>query len=375
MLRKFQIVGIVGALIFSAIILTDTLPSNPPPLPEPIINNVATDSVEIVATNFDKPWSIAFADEKIFVSEKSGKIKIISVHHTETVTTSNLLETPLITLRTPEIFGGGLLGITTHPDFSNNHFLYAYYTYEENEKLWNKIIRITERENKAIEVITIMDKIPGSAFSNGGVIKFGPDEKLYVGTGSVSDSSNESQNLDSLSGKILRLNDNGTIPYDNPFEESYVFTLGHRNPTGFAWNNEGQMYATESGPTKNDEINLITAGSNYGWPEIQCYSNNDNFVNPVKCFDPGLEPGGIIFYSGDKLDIYNKMILASQKATNLFQVEINDNDLNLERILSGVGRIRDVAQGPDGYVYIITTNTDGKAFPAPDDDKLLRILK
>ena len=103
--------------------------------------------------------------------------------------------------------------------------------------------------------------------------------------------------------------------------------------------------------------------------------NNDNFVNPLECFDPELEPGGIIFYSGDKLDFDNKMILASQKATNLFIVEINDDDANLERILSGVGRIRDVAQGPDGYVYIITTNTDGKAFPAPDDDKLLRILK
>ena len=362
MLRKFQIVGIAGALIFSAVVLTDSLPSNPPPLPAPTI-----EPVEIVATNFDKPWSIAFDDERIFVSEKSGKIHV--------VTSSGILDSPLITLRTPEIFGGGLLGITTHPDFSNNHFLYAYYTYEENENLWNKIIRITEEDNKSIEVVTIIDKIPGSAFSNGGVIKFGPDGKLYVGTGSVTDSSDESQNLDSLTGKILRLNSDGTIPSDNPFEESYVFTLGHRNPTGFAWNNEGMMYATESGPTKNDEINLITAGSNYGWPDVQCFSNNETFVNPLECFDPGLEPGGIIFYSGDKLDIDNEMILASQKATNLFKVEISGTDVNLERILSGVGRIRDVAQGPDGYVYIITTNTDGKAFPAPNDDKLLRILK
>jgi aldose sugar dehydrogenase len=367
MLRKFQIVGIAGALIFSAVILTDSLPSNPPPLPEPIIQNVSTDSVEIVATNFEKPWSIAFADDRIFVSEKSGKIHV--------VTSLGLVDSPLITLRTPEIFGGGLLGITTNPDFENNHFLYAYYTYEEDEKLWNKVIRITEKDSKATKVITILDKIPGSAFSNGGVIKFGPDGKLYVGTGSISDTSKESQNLDSLAGKILRLNDDGTIPADNPFEKSFVFSYGHRNPTGFAWNDQEIMYATESGPTKNDEINLITAGSNYGWPEVQCYTQNENFVNPLKCFDPGLEPGGIIFYSGDKLDIGNHMIMASQKATNLFKVEINDDAVNLERILSGVGRIRDVAQGPDGYVYILTTNTDGKAFPAPDDDKLLRILK
>jgi len=149
MLRKFQIIGIAGALIFSAVILTDTIPSNPPPLPEPIVQNVSTDSVEIVMTNLEKPWSIAFADERIFVSEKSGKIKII--------TPLGLLETPLITLRTPEIFGGGLLGITTHPDFTNNHFLYAYYTYEENEKLWNKIIRITEEKNKVKK--KILEKI------------------------------------------------------------------------------------------------------------------------------------------------------------------------------------------------------------------------
>jgi len=365
MLSKFQIVGIAGALIFSAIILTS--PSNPPPLPEPIIENVSTSSVEILATNFDKPWSIAFADERIFVSEKSGKIRV--------VTPSGLLDSPLIALRTPDIFGGGLLGLTTHPNFENNHFLYAYYTYEENNQLWNKVIRITEENNKAKEITTIIDKIPGSAFSNGGVIKFGPDEKLYIGTGSVSDSLKESQNLDSLIGKILRLNDDGTIPSDNPFKNSPIFTYGHRNPTGLAWNNQGVMFETESGPTKNDEINLIVAGSNYGWPDAQCYTNDKSFTNPLECFDPGLEPGGIIFYSGDKLNLENNMILASQKATNLFEVEISDNDVNLQRILSGVGRIRDVAQGPDGYVYILTTNTDGKAFPAVDDDKLLRILK
>ncbi len=362
MLRKFQIIGIAGALIFSALVLTDSLPSNSPPLPAPTI-----DTAEILVTNLDKPWAIAFADERIFVSEKSGKIHV--------VTPSGKLDSPLISLQTPEIFGGGLLGITTHPDFENNHYLYAYYTYEENENLWNKVIRITEENSKSVEVITILDKIPGSAFSNGGVIKFGPDGKLYVGTGSVSDYSDEPQNLDSLAGKILRLNDDGTIPSDNPFEKSYVFTLGHRNPTGLAWNSQGQMYATDSGPTKNDEINLIKAGSNYGWPEVQCFSKIVNLVNPLECFDPGLEPGGIIFYSGDKFDIDNQMILATQKATNLFKVQINDDGVNLDRILSGVGRIRDVGQGPDGYVYIITTNTDGKAFPAPDDDKLLRILK
>ena len=135
------------------------------------------------------------------------------------------------------------------------------------------------------------------------------------------------------------------------------------------------MYATESGPTKNDEINLIKAGTNYGWPDVQCFSDNENFENPLKCFDPGIEPGGIIFYSGDKLELQNQMILASQKSTILFKVQIEENDIDLDTIMSGIGRIRDVAQSEDGYIYIITSNTDGKGFPDDNDDKLLRILK
>ena len=143
-----------------------------------------------------------------------------------------------------------------------------------------------------------------------------------------------------------------------------------------AWDMTETFYVTELGPSKNDEINIIIPGENYGWPNVQCYSNNVEFENPVKCFDPSLEPGGIIFYSGDKLSLENYMILASQKASNLYKVELDENGMNLDgSILSGVGRIRDVAQGPDGYLYVITSNTDGKGFPSNDDDKLLRIMK
>ena len=130
------------------------------------------------------------------------------------------------------------------------------------------------------------------------IIKFGPDSKLYIGTGSVSDFSHESQNLQSLEGKILRLNDDGSIPDDNPFEDSPVYSYGHRNPKGMTWDITETFYVTELGPSKNDEINIIIPGKNYGWPNVQCYSNNVEFENPVKCFDPSLEPGGIIFYSG-----------------------------------------------------------------------------
>ena len=364
--KKIRIAGIIAALIVSIVILTS--PSSPPPIPEPPKDNMKNQFVEILATNLEKPWSIDFADERIFISEKGGTIRVID--------SGQLLDDPLVTLRTADVFDGGLLGITLHPNFSQNNILYAYYTYEEQGELWNKVIQIKESSNKIVKANTILDKIPGSSFSNGGIIKFGPDSKLYIGTGSVSDFSHESQNLQSLEGKILRLNDDGTIPDDNPFDDSPVYSYGHRNPKGMTWDSSENFYMTELGPTKNDEINLIIAGKNYGWPDVECYSTDEKFVNPVKCFDPSLEPGGIIFYSGDKLDLENYMILASQKASNLYKVEVDENDVNLDgSILSGVGRIRDVAEGPDGYLYVITSNTDGKAFPSDDDDKLLRIMK
>ena len=363
--KKFRIAGIIAALAVSIIILTS--PSDPIPIPEPTTSPLGSESVEVLASNLEKPRAISFADDRIFVTEKIGRIRVIE--------NNTLVEEPLATLRTANVFDGGLLGITTHPDFSNNHFLYVYYTYSENNELWNKILRIIESDNKLQDAITIFDKIPGSEFSNGGIIKFGPDGKLYVATGSVSDSLHLSQDIQSMAGKILRLNDDGSIPDDNPFSNSPVYSLGLRNPQGMTWDNTGNLYVTDSGPSKNDEINIIKAGKNYGWPEQECSGNND-YEDPVMCFDPSIEPGGIVIYSGNKLAFENKMIMATLRASNLFTFDINEEGIESQKsILSGLGRLRDVNEGPDGNLYIITSNTDGKGFPDRSDDKLLRIVK
>ena len=362
--KKLRIAGIVAAVIVSIIIISS--PGDPIPLPEPTTTIQGTDSVEVLATNLKKPRAITFGDDRIFVIEKIGKIRVIQ--------NDILLEEPLATLRTADVFDGGLIGIETHPDFSNNHYLYVYYTYEEDGNLWNKILKIKESQNKLEEADTIFDKIPGSKFSNGGVIKFGPDGKLYVGTGSVSDSSHLPQELESLAGKILRLNDDGSIPNDNPFEDSPVFSLGHRNPQGMAWDESGNLYVTDFGPTKNDEINIVYSGQNYGWPSEEC--SGGDFVDAVVCYDPSIEPGGIVIYSGDKLELKGYMIMASLRTSHLFQLEINEEGLVSQKsILGGIGRIRDVNEGPDGNLYVITSNTDGKGFPDSSDDKLLRIIK
>ncbi len=361
--KKIQIIAVIAVVIFSVFVLTS--PSDPIPLPVPITNSENA-SVIILAENLDKPRAIAISDDRIFITEKDGFIRVIQ--------NNTLIESPLAVFRSANVFDGGLLGITLHPNFSNNHYIYVFLTYEEDGSLWNKILRITESENKLQDAEIIFDKIPGSSFTNGGFLKFGPDEKLYVGTGTISDSSHLPQDLDSLSGKILRLNDDGTIPNDNPFSDSPVYSLGHRNPQGMTWDNNGNMFVAEFGPEKNDEINLIQAGKNYGWPEQQC-SGNDNFENPILCFDPSIEPGGILFYSGDKLDFESPFIMASMRATNLYQLDFEEGLSSQKSILSGIGRVRDVVQGPDGSLYVITSNTDGKGFPDRMDDKLLRIIK
>jgi len=361
--KRIRIAGIIAALAISIIILTS--PSTPPPIPQP--NTIdKSEFVEILATDLEKPWAIDFAGDRIFVTEQTGQIRVVD--------SDILLEKPLATFRTADTYGGGLLGIAVHPDFVNNNFLYVYLTYEENEQLWNKILRITESQNKLLDVTTILDRIPGSKFDNGGVLKFGPDDKLYIGTGTPSENSHAPQDLDSLGGKILRINYDGSIPTDNPFENSPIFSYGHKNPRGMAWDSVGNFFVVEQGPSVNDEINLVRAGMNYGWPEQQC--SGSEFENAIKCFDPGIEPGGIVFYTGDKLDFKNSLIMATLRASNLYTLELNENIVTSQSsIMSGFGRIRDVNQGPDGYLYIISSNTDGKGFPDGNDDKLVRLLK
>lgn len=362
--KRLRIAGIIGAVAFSIFVLTS--PDDPLYIPEPTSLSIDEKSVEILATNLENPRSIAVSNDRIFVTEKEGKIIVIQ--------NRTKLEQPLATLRPSVVFDGGLTGMTLHPDFESNNFIYVYFMYEENETLKNKIIRITENNNKLVDAVTILDGIPGSAFTNGGVMEFGPDKKLYVGTGVPSDSSHDSQKLDSLAGKVLRLNDDGTIPDDNPFADSPVYSLGHRNPQGLAWDMTEQLYLSEMGPEKNDEINLIMAGGNYGWPNQQC-SGNEQYIDAVLCYDPSIEPGDILFYYYDRVSLEHSFVMASLRATNLYELDLEQGLKSQKSILGGVGRVRDVAQGSDGSLYVITSNTDGKGFPDSNDDKLLRIKK
>jgi len=362
--KKYRIIAIIAAVAASILIMTS--PSGSLVIPKPNASSMGTDAVQVLATNLQKPWALTFGDEKIFFTEKIGKLRVID--------NGILVNESVADFHVADIDDAGLLGITAHPDFVKNHQLYVYFTYKEGDKLWNKILRITESNNKIVDAKTVLDKIPGAAFDNGGVIKFGPDKKLYIGTGDATDE-NTSQDIKSLSGKILRLNDDGSIPKDNPYPNSPVYSLGHRNPQGMTWDNQGNLYETEEGPTKNDEINLIQKGKNYGWPIQEC-SGSQQYIDALSCYNISIEPAGITYYNSGKIDIKNSLVLATLRGNILYQLPLHNGNITSQKIiLDGLGRIREVGVGPDTYLYILTGNTDGSGFPDKKDDKLLRILK
>ncbi len=221
--------------------------------------------VETVAEGLDTPWDLAFApDGRIFFTERPGRLRVIEG--------GRLRPEPVATI--PEVVErgeGGLLGLALDPDFAGNGHLYLYHTYSGSDGgLRNRVVRYTLADRAGARGLTeprvILDDIPAAAIHNGGRIAFGPDGKLYVTTGDAAAPA-LAQDRDSLAGKILRLNPDGSVPDDNPFPGSPVYSYGHRNPQGLAWQpGTGQLYATEHGPSAHDEVNLIAPGDNYGWP-------------------------------------------------------------------------------------------------------------
>lgn len=339
------------------------------PIPEPsLLSNTTNQSkgIEIIAKNLSTPWAIDIAkDNRIFFTERDGKIRVIDEK-------GNLLDEPVAYIRVAQDGGSGLLGIVLHPNFTENHLMYIYHSYVKDNKLYNKVLLLKEKDNKIIESDIIIDSIPGSPYNNGGRIKFGPDYKLYITTGDASDPL-LAQNLSSLAGKILRVNPDGSIPSDNPFNYSSIYSYGHRNVQGIAWHPiTKQMYSSEHGSSGFDEINLIISGKNYGWPEEECKGTNIS-QKAIICFNPAIAPSGITFASSDKLGYQNDLIVTTLKGSHLRQIDLESGEQN--NILVGYGRLRDIVESSDGTLYVLTSNTDGRGIIQDNDDKILKILK
>jgi glucose/arabinose dehydrogenase len=316
--------------------------------------------VEVIARGLEVPWALAFApDGRLFVTERPGRVRIVAGGH--------VLVDPVATLNVAAIGEGGLMGLALDPAFGQTGYLYVCYTLSSREALVNRIVRLTVRDDVASSERVILDGLPGASIHDGCRLKFGPDGKLYATTGDAAHPP-FAQQRDSLAGKILRLNPDGTIPDDNPFPGSPVYSLGHRNPQGLAWSGEGRLFAAEHGSSAHDEINEIRPGANYGWPEVRGRAGDPRFVDPV--VESGTEtwaPSGIAFLGDD-------LFVAALRGRRLLRVTgTRQGEPRVSTALSGWGRLREVVAGPDGLLYVTTSSRDGRGFPAPDDDRILRL--
>ena len=310
-------------------------------------------SPEVVADHLEVPWGIAFLpDGSALVSERESA-RILRVRRGAE---------PREVARVPgvePVGEGGLLGLALAPDYARSRLLYAYFTAAED----NRIVRFRLGE----EPRAVLTGIPKASIHNGGRIAFGPDGMLYATTGTSVPG--RAQDRGSLGGKILRLEPDGGIPADNPFPGSPVFTLGHRNVEGIAWDAAGRMFASEFGQSRFDEVNRIQAGRNYGWPDFEGGGAGDRFTDPLLTWRTSeASPSGVAIQGG-------VLYVAALHGERLWAVPL-DRGGGVGRpsaLLTGrYGRLRTVAVAPDGALWVMTSNRDGRGHPGPDDDRILR---
>jgi glucose/arabinose dehydrogenase len=274
---------------------------------------------------------------------------------------------------------GGLMGLALAPDFGVSGAFYVYYTYDAANGPRNRVSRLhLGGDGQASEEAVILDGIPGAGVHDGGRIAFGPDGKLYVSTGDATRRA-EAQDPSTLNGKILRLNPDGSVPDDNPFPGLLTYSFGHRNVQGLAWRpGTGQLYAAEHGPTGengwccHDEVNLIVPGGNYGWPEVIGVAGDPRYLDPVvESGTGGWPPGGLAF------DAAGDLWLASLAGGQLWRFTLTDDGAAVsdrQQLIAGeYGRLRALALGPDGALYVATSNRDGRGRPGSADDRILRL--
>jgi glucose/arabinose dehydrogenase len=320
--------------------------------------------VSTIATNLEVPWSFAFlpGGDALVTERDSGKLLRVrpsgDVREIQTLPEGGSGE-------------GGLLGVAVSPRYREDRFIYAYYTTDVD----NRVVRF--RMGEPAE--PILTGIPVNSYHDGGRIKFGPDGMLYVTTGDAGHSE-DAQDINSLGGKILRIAPDGSIPPDNPFPGSPVYSYGHRNVEGLAWDARGRLYASEFGENTWDEVNRIEAGKNYGWPQVEGRGGEDQgYVDPITVWPTSeASPSGTeILVDGAIPQWEGDLFVAALRGERLWHLELNDRGeiVDREKLLDGeIGRVRDVAQAPDGSLWISNSNHDSYGTPVSEqDDRILRL--
>jgi glucose/arabinose dehydrogenase len=336
--------------------------------------------VEKVASGLEVPWSIVWApDGRMIFTERPGRVRVMEK--------GTLNPKPLLTLTDVESAGeAGLMSVALHPQFSSNHFVYLSYAYTSGG-LRVRVVRYREAAEGLVDRKVIIEDLPAARAHAGCRIRFGSDGKLYVTTGDATNR-NLAQQLNSLAGKTLRLNDDGTVPQDNPFvgrqdARPEIWSLGHRNAQGLDFQpGTNLMFQTEHGPSGfdgpggGDEVNIVEKGKNYGWPTIHHTETAAGLESPLLEYTPACAPGSGAFYRGSVLPQFKgNFFFGCLRGERVIRVVLDGRRVvSQENLLQNYGRIREVAEGPDGYLYVSTSNRDGRGRPAEDDDRILRLV-
>lgn len=338
--------------------------AEPAPEQETFTFESITFDVSVVAENLEVPWEILpLPDEDDWLITQRGGL-VTSLQHGDLI----------IIDEATHAGEGGLLGMELHPEFEENRSIYFYYTTRESTGPVNRIVRYQYENQTFSDETLILDNIPGHQIHNGGRIAFGPDGYLYATTGDAAEV-HLSQQRDSLAGKILRMTDEGGIPADNPFEDSYIYSYGHRNPQGLAWHPDTEaLYSSEHGPTRMDEVNIILPGKNYGWPEVTCDAAPTEYEDAVSCYsDFTLAPSGMDFLDIEGLE-GSHLLVTGLRGNQIRHLSLDEEGMPIEEqaLFTDYGRIRTV-RFHEGSLYFITNNRDGRGNPAPDDDRMFRV--
>ncbi|MBT2475806.1 PQQ-dependent sugar dehydrogenase [Microbacterium sp. ISL-103] len=344
-----------------AVALLTGCTSAPEAAPEPVETTASagggdTGTVQTLASGLESPWSIAFIDNSALVSERNTG-RIVELTDDGTTREVGVVE------GSAHRGEGGLLGLAVR-----DTDLYVFTTTDTD----NRIIRYPLNGDAGSYTLgnadIILDGLPASSYHDGGRIAFGPDGMLYATVGDTG-SRTAAQDIDDLGGKILRLTPDGEVPADNPFPDSFVYSYGHRNPQGLDWAEDGTLYASEFGQDTWDELNVIQPGGNYGWPEVEGIVGQAEYVDPVQQWDPAnASPSGMSIVDGT---IY----IANLRGARLWTVPLSDVTTSTDQLVGEYGRLRDVVEAPDGSLWVLTSNTDGRGEPSSDDDRVLRVVR
>jgi PQQ-dependent dehydrogenase (s-GDH family) len=335
----------------------------------------------VVINNLDIPWEVIWGpDDWLWVTERNGRISRVNPN---TGQQSVLFSIPEVR----QVSESGLLGMVLHPDFGSTPQVFVAYTYNTSGGLRERIVRYTYASNTLSSPLTLLENIPAGNVHNGARLLITPDRKLLATTGD-SGNSGLSQNLNSLAGKILRLELDGKIPTDNPIAGSYVYSFGHRNPQGLFLRGDGKLFSTEHGPNTDDEINLILPTRNYGWPTVVGnpesaeevnFAQINKTVNPLLAWTPTIAISDLTYYTSNLIPQWrNKWLITTLKDQRLV---VLTPDASGEGIVAKesffnqqFGRLRDIAVAPDGRVFL-ATNGSSYSNSAPFTHQIIEVSR